>query len=84
MKITCEHCGHTAEYDESEIHSHYLMCGDSTKTNDVECLMGGHKADLVFTDPPYNVAFNGRSGNFDVIKNDDLNESEFEDFINAA
>ena len=41
MKITCEHCGHTAEYDESEIHSHRLMCGDSTKTNDVECLMGG-------------------------------------------
>ena len=32
---------------------HRLMCGDSTKTNDVECLMGGHKADMVFTDPPY-------------------------------
>ena len=32
---------------------HRLMCGDSTKTNDVECLMGGYKADMVFTDPPY-------------------------------
>ena len=46
--------------------------------------MNGNKADMIFTDPPYNVAFNGRSGNFDVIKNDDLNESEFEDFINAT
>ena len=34
---------------------HRLMCGDSTKTNDVECLMGGYKADMVFTDPPYGI-----------------------------
>jgi hypothetical protein len=37
--------------------------------------------DLVFTDPPYNVAFNGRSGKHDVIKNDDLPKEEFETFI---
>ena len=60
------------------------MCGDSTSIDDVEKLMDGNKADMVFTDPPYNVAFNGRSGNFDVIKNDNLSESEFEDFINAT
>lgn len=36
---------------------------------------------MVFTDPPYNVAFNGRSGKFDVIKNDNLTENEFSDFI---
>jgi DNA modification methylase len=35
----------------------------------------------VFTDPPYNVAFNGRSGKHDVIKNDDLPKEEFETFI---
>ena len=52
IKITCD-CGHTAEYDESEIHSHRLMCGDSTSIDDVEKLMDGRKADLVLTDPPY-------------------------------
>ena len=52
IKITCD-CGHTAEYDESEIHSHRLMCGDSTSITDVEKLMDGAKADMVFTDPPY-------------------------------
>ena len=39
------------------------------------------KIDLVFTDPPYNVSFNGRSGKFDVIKNDNLADEEFKEFI---
>tara|TARA_R110002096_G_scaffold413232_1_gene613954 strand:- start:622 stop:1248 length:627 start_codon:yes stop_codon:yes gene_type:complete len=43
--------------------------------------MDGHKADMVFTDPPYNVGFNGRSGKHDVIKNDALEEGEFDSFI---
>ena len=38
---------------------HRLMCGDSTKTNDVECLMGGYKAELTFTDPPYELDTQG-------------------------
>ena len=54
IKITCD-CGHTAEYDESEIHSHRLMCGDSTDKATVEMLMDGKKADMVFTDPPYGI-----------------------------
>lgn len=47
---------------------HRVMCGDSTKIEDVERLMDGKKADMVFTDPPYNVA--GESKNFaaDVSK----------------
>jgi len=60
---------------------HRLMCGDSTSIDAVEALMAGQKADMVFTDPPYNVAFNGRSGKHDVIKNDDLPEADFEQFI---
>ena len=83
MKITCEHCGHTAEYDESEIHSHRLMCGDSTKTNDVECLMGGHKIDMVFTDPPYNIGYQGVSDKR-TIKNDKMDDSDFLDFLEES
>jgi DNA modification methylase len=71
----------TVEGDVWVLGRHRLMCGDSTSIDAVERLMDGTKADMVFTDPPYNVAFNGRSGKHDVIKNDDLPQAQFEDFI---
>jgi DNA modification methylase len=63
--------------------NHRVMCGDSTMLNDIDKLTEKQKPDMIFTDPPYNVAFNGRSGKFDVIKNDNLEESEFNNFIDT-
>ena len=71
----------TVEGDVWILGNHRLMCGDSTSIDSVDTLMGGHKVDMLFTDPPYNVAFNGRSGKHDVIKNDNLSDGDFSTFI---
>lgn len=73
----------TVEGDIWLLGNHRLMCGDSTSIDAVDKLMNGARADMVFTDPPYNVAFNGRSGKHDVIKNDDLTDKEFETFVDG-
>ena len=71
----------TVEGDVWILGNHRLMCGDSTSIDAVDKLMDGKKADMVFTDPPYNVGFNGRSGKHEVIKNDALEAGEFDSFI---
>ncbi len=53
MKATCSN-GHDFEYQESDIKSHFVMCGDSTSLTDAEILMKGNKASIAFTSPPYN------------------------------
>ena len=57
------------------IGSHRLLCGDSTKREDVERVMGGGKADMVFTDPPYGVAYVGKTKDALTVENDDVDET---------
>ena len=60
---------------------HILMCGDSTAAEDVTRLMGGGTADMVLTDPPYNVDYQGNAGK---IMNDNMGDSSFLRFLTAA
>lgn len=69
--------------------NHYLLCGDATKTEDVEKLLQGNKTDLVVTDPPYNVAVSSDSQELQEsgrgeIMNDNMTDSEFDDFLAAV
>ena len=64
-----------------ELGDHRLMCGDSTSIDAVDMLMDGNKADMVFTDPPYNIDYQGITNKFEKIQNDKMSDSDFKDFL---
>ena len=76
---------------------HRLMCGDSTSITAVDTLMAGGQADMLITDPPYNVAYGGAGGNAanknkvdggkrntQTILNDDMSDDAFRQFLRDA
>jgi len=60
---------------------HRVMCGDSTKKEDVDILCDGRLADMIFTDPPYNVNYEGTAG---TIQNDNMEDESFFNFLVSA
>ena len=79
-----------------QLGNHRLMCGDSTNRKDVEALMDGEVADLVVTDPPYNVNYGDKADmlnkylndngvrNTNHIQNDNMSSVQFIEFLKAA
>lgn len=61
-----------------ELGSHRVMCGDSTKSDDVKVLVDEQTIDMLFTDPPYNVDYEGTAGK---IKNDKMEDNKFYLFL---
>jgi DNA modification methylase len=60
---------------------HKLLCGDSTMLSDVEKLMDGEKADIIWTDPPYNVSYTGKTKDALKIENDSMDDEQFYKFL---
>lgn len=65
-----------------QLGNHRLMVGDSTDPRYVNALMGNEQADLLVTDPPYNVDYEGSNGK--KIQNDSMDESQFRQFLLQA
>jgi DNA modification methylase len=63
---------------------HRLLCGDSTKPEDLARLMNGKRADMLLTDPPYNVDYTGKTKDALKVANDSMSDSDFRKFLVAA
>ena len=65
-----------------QLGTHRLICGDSTSTSTVKRLMNGNKADLLLTDPPYNINVSNSQGM--TIQNDNMSNTQFYEFLKAS
>lgn len=64
-----------------QLGNHRLMCGDSTSIADIERLCDGQLVDMWLTDPPYNVAYEGKTKDALKIKNDSMDNDTFRQFL---
>ena len=67
-----------------ELGDHKLICGDSTETDTIASIMGDSKADLILTDPPYNVDYTGGTSEKLKIANDNKSSAEFMQFLTKS
>ena len=63
---------------------HRVMCGDSLLSDSISKLLASNLADLWITDPPYNVAYVGKTSDSLTIENDSMEDAEFRDFLRGA
>jgi len=74
----------TVEGDVWVLGNHRLMCGDSTSIDQLERLCEGRLVDMWLTDPPYNVAYEGKTKDALTIKNDKMEDDGFRQFLRDA
>lgn len=67
-----------------QLGNHRLMCGDSTAIDDLDKLMNGARVDLLITDPPYNVDYQGKTKDNLKIQNDKMDNDNFRQFLRDA
>ena len=67
-----------------QLGEHRLVCGDSTNSEDLKRLVDGRVVDLILTDPPYNVAYEGKTKDKLKIQNDHQSTDDFTAFLEAA
>lgn len=74
----------TKEGDLWVLGEHRLLCGDSTSVDDLKRLCDGQPVDMWLTDPPYNVAYEGKTNEALTIENDSMSDARFREFLASA